>query len=141
MERPLKVFMLAAAVFVLVSGFKAAAQEVPSQAVAAAEEWLNLVDGARYSESWDSAAQLFKGSVSKEQWEQAVRSVRGPLGVRISKTLKEAKFATSLPGVPDGEYVVMQFESSFENKEAALETVTPMKDPDGQWRVSGYYIK
>jgi hypothetical protein len=42
---------------------------------------------------------------------------------------------------PDGEYVVIQFEASFENKKSAIETVTPMLDKDGNWRVSGYYVK
>lgn len=27
------------------------------------------------------------------------------------------------------------------NKKSAIETVTPMMDKDGKWRVSGYYIK
>ncbi len=44
-------------------------------------------------------------------------------------------------GAPDGEYVVIQFETSFEHKRSAIETVTPMMDRDGKWRVSGYYIK
>jgi hypothetical protein len=48
---------------------------------------------------------------------------------------------TSLPGAPDGEYVVIQFMSSFENKRFAIETVTPMKDKDAKWRVSGYYMR
>ena len=48
---------------------------------------------------------------------------------------------TSLPGAPDGEYVVIQFDTSFTNKKVAVETVTPMKDEDGIWRVSGYYVK
>ncbi len=48
---------------------------------------------------------------------------------------------TSMPGAPDGEYVIIQFESSFANKKSAVETVTPMKDENGVWRVSGYYIK
>jgi hypothetical protein len=47
----------------------------------------------------------------------------------------------SLPGAPDGEYVVIQYRTSFENKNDAIETVTPMKDTDGTWRVSGYYVK
>jgi hypothetical protein len=50
-------------------------------------------------------------------------------------------YKTSLPGAPDGEYVIIQFETSFENKKIAIETVTPMMDKDGNWRVSGYYIK
>lgn len=52
-----------------------------------------------------------------------------------------AKYMTSLPGAPDGEYVVIQYKSSFENKKAAVETVTPMRDKYGAWRISGYFIK
>jgi hypothetical protein len=48
---------------------------------------------------------------------------------------------TELPGAPDGEYVVFQFDTQFEHKRAAVETVTPMRDPDGSWRVSGYFIR
>ena len=47
----------------------------------------------------------------------------------------------SLPGAPDGEYVVIQYATTFENKKSAIETITPMLDGDGKWRVSGYYIK
>jgi hypothetical protein len=45
------------------------------------------------------------------------------------------------PGAPDGKYVVIRYETSFRNKKAATETVTPMLDADGRWRVSGYFIK
>ena len=31
--------------------------------------------------------------------------------------------------------------AAFENKASAVETVTPMLDTDGIWRISGYYIK
>jgi hypothetical protein len=50
-------------------------------------------------------------------------------------------YKTSLPGAPDGEYVVIAYETSFDKKQAATETITPMKDADGRWRVSGYFIK
>ena len=53
----------------------------------------------------------------------------------------DAKPATELPGAPDGEYVVFQFSTAFEHKRAAVETVTPMMDADGQWRVSGYFVR
>ena len=35
----------------------------------------------------------------------------------------------------------IQYDSVFENKDSAVETVTPMLDPDGTWRVSGYFIR
>ena len=63
------------------------------------------------------------------------------MGKLISREVKSAVYESSLPGVPDGEYVVIQFETSFENKKSAIETVTPMLEKDGKWRVSGYYIK
>jgi len=50
-------------------------------------------------------------------------------------------YTESLPGVPDGKYVVIQYQTSFAKKKAAIETVTPVLDEDGRWRVSGYFIK
>jgi hypothetical protein len=116
-------------------------QASENAAEAAATKWLSLVDSGRYAESWKEAASLFKKQVTAEQWESAAHNARGPLGKLISRKLSTARYATSLPGAPDGEYVVIQYQSSFENKKSAVETVTPMKDKDGAWRVSGYYIK
>jgi hypothetical protein len=62
-------------------------------------------------------------------------------GETVSRTMKTTRYTTTLPGAPDGEYVVIQFDSSFTNKKTAVETITPMLDKDGVWRVSGYYIK
>jgi hypothetical protein len=67
--------------------------------------------------------------------------VRKPLGSLVSRKLKSAKYTKTLPGAPDGEYVVLQFATSFTNKKEAVETITPMLDKDGKWKVSGYFIK
>jgi len=66
---------------------------------------------------------------------------REPLGKMISRRPKSATYTRTLPGAPDGEYVVVQYETSFEHKQSAIETVTPLLDHDGNWRVSGYFIK
>lgn len=110
-------------------------------AQAAAEKWLALVDQGQYTESWGTATSYFKNAVPETQWLQSMKGARQPLGKVISRTLKSAMFTTSLPGAPDGQYVVIQYSTSFENKASAVETVTPMRDPDKQWRVSGYFIK
>ena len=110
-------------------------------AKASALEWLQRVDEEAYADSWDSAAKYFKNAVNKEQWVQMLRTVRAPLGKLLSRVPKRMAYRTSLPGAPDGQYVVIQFSTSFENKKSAVETVTPMLDADGKWRVSGYYIK
>ena len=110
-------------------------------AVAAAEKWLIMIDGGKYAESWKEAAEYFRAAVKQEQWEQSLLAVRKPLGKLFSRKVKTKSYTTSLPGAPDGEYVVIQFETSFEKKKSAIETVTPMKEKDGNWRVSGYYVK
>ncbi len=68
-------------------------------------------------------------------------AVRSPLGRVVSRELISRTYTQSLPGAPDGEYVLIQFATSFENKKSAIETITPMLDDDGEWRVSGYFIK
>jgi hypothetical protein len=108
---------------------------------AAAEQWLTLVDQGQYAESWQTAATYFKNAVPEKQWLQSMKGARQPLGKMISRRLKSATFTKSLPGAPDGQCVVIQYSTSFENKASAVETVTPMRDPDKQWRVSGYFIK
>jgi len=117
---------------------EAAAKEA---ALAEAKIWLGLVDEGYYGTSWQQCAMLFRDAVTKEGWVRQVSGVRGPLGALKQRSLRSAQYATSLPGAPDGEYVVIQYQASFEHKADAVETVTPMLDKDGKWRVSGYYIK
>jgi len=127
----------------ILSGGTAMASDAGKEAaaVSAAEKWLATVDAGEYSASWNEAAVLFRNAVKSEQWEQSMQTARKPLGKLISRKVQTKIYKTSMPGAPDGEYVLVQFETSFENKKTAIETVAPMMDKDGTWRVSGYYIK
>ncbi len=115
--------------------------ESVDDAKSAALEWLELVDDGDYGDSWDEAAEFFRGAVEKDQWERQLEGVRAPLGDVESREVMSATRRTSLPGAPDGEYVVIQYRTEFENKSSAVETVTPMRDADGEFRVSGYFIR
>jgi Protein of unknown function (DUF4019) len=137
----------------LVMGFVGCGKQAPSgttsksnpaaeqAAIASAQAWLDLVDGGSYAKSWEEAAAVFKSAVGQADWEKTVRAVRTPLGKVISRKVKSQQYATSLPGAPDGEYVVIQYDTAFEHRANAVETITPMLDQDGNWKVSGYYIK
>lgn len=106
-----------------------------------ANRWLGLVDSGDYAGSWETAAPMFKQSIAQDQWVKMVKAKRGPMGKLVSRTLKSAVYTTSLPGAPDGQYVVIVYQSSFEHKQSAIETVTPSLGKDGQWKVSGYFIR
>jgi predicted Ser/Thr protein kinase len=108
---------------------------------ASAQAWLSLIDDGNYSKSWNEASVIVQGAVTETAWENLMTTFRKPLGSLISRKLKSAQPMTEMPGAPDGQYVVMQFETSFEAKKTTIETVTFMQGKDGQWRAAGYYIK
>lgn len=119
------------------------ASEASSVAAArpAVLSWLKVLDAADTSSTWEQAASGFKKAVTSQQWAQASTAVRAPLGIARQRNERSSQFSNSLLGAPDGEYVVFQFQTVFENKAAAVETVTAVKDIDGAWRVTGYFIK
>ncbi len=119
----------------------AQADSATELAVAAAESWLLLVDNGRFEQSWDNAAKYFQQAITKEQWMRSVAAIRVPLGANVSRELVSAEYYNTLPGAPDGEYVMIKFKTSFEHKKQASETITPVLEPDGSWRASGYYIR
>jgi hypothetical protein len=106
-----------------------------------ARDWLALADRGDADGTYAAAASLFRRAVPADQWARSLDAARAPLGAVLSRTLRSGRAATELPGAPDGEYVVLEFETRFEHKRAAVETVTPMRDADGEWRVSGYFIR
>jgi serine/threonine protein kinase/tetratricopeptide (TPR) repeat protein len=114
--------------------------EAEKTAISAAQTWLAAIDDGHYAESWTSAADYFQKAITQDKWVSAVEACRNPLGKLVSRTAISTQTTTSLPGAPDGQYVVMQFQTSFANKKTAVETVTFMLEKDGQWRAAGYYI-
>jgi hypothetical protein len=135
-------FSIGCVLFILLSWMPALANETAEKrAIEASDTWLKLIDNNQYAKSWETAAELFKNAIGEDQWNQSLNAVRKPLGKVMERNMKSKQYTTTLPGAPDGKYVVIQYETSFENKKSSIETVTPMLDKDGKWRVSGYYIK
>jgi len=103
--------------------------------------WLARVDAGDYETSWSEAASLLRGAISQEDFKKTMAGTRQPLGKMLTRKVKSRSYKESLPGAPDGKYVVLELETSFENKKTSVETVTPMQEPDGAFRVSGYFIR
>ncbi|URQ90372.1 DUF4019 domain-containing protein [Pseudoalteromonas sp. SCSIO 43101] len=104
-----------------------------------AKSWLVLIDNGQYQQSWQQTDSLFKQAMPQSNWSNVLKQVRVPLGkVILRKNLSLMKY-DSLPGTPDGEYVIIQFQSQFMNKEQAVETISLSKN-SGQWQPLGYFI-
>ena len=109
-------------------------------ATAAAEVWLALVDDGQFARSWETGAKILQGVVTEKDWVDLAQKKRPPLGKVLSRKVQETSATTSLPGAPEGQYVVLQYNTKFEHKEVARETITVALD-GGTWKVSGYYIR
>jgi hypothetical protein len=107
---------------------------------AAAKEWLKVVDDGNYTESWQKSDSFFQSQLSQNKWDTALKGVRAPLGKVNSRSELGAKEYSTLPGVPDGEYLIIQFQTEFQNKKSATETLTLSKS-SGKWLPIGYFIK
>ena len=102
--------------------------------------WLKLIDGAKYADSWRDASTYFRSRVPEKQWVTMVQGVRAPLGALVSRKQRRITFETTLPGAPDGNYAVIVFDTSFQNKASAMEQLTVMADGE-KWRAAGYFIR
>ena len=104
------------------------------------EVWLSTVDDGRYADSWQAAGSIFKQAVTKENWLSIMKDHRQALGRVLSRHIRSKQYSKSLPNAPTGQYVSFVYDTSFENRKTAVETITCLLDVDGQWRVSGYFV-
>lgn len=118
----------------------AAAARADGFGEAEALSWLAIVDDERYEESWPLTAPLFQAQVGQADWVTAASRARAPFGEVKSRSLVMRSEQESLPGVPDGNYVVLVYSTEFDAKAEAQETIT-LSLTDGAWRVLGYFIK
>jgi hypothetical protein len=115
--------------------------EAEKAGASAARKWIKLVDARLYQQSWQEAAALFRERVSQDQWRQTLQTVREPLGAVQRREVISTQYKTSVKEGPEGQYVIVEFSVAFSNGKETVETVTPMKEADGQWRVVGYSME
>jgi hypothetical protein len=112
-----------------------------ASAQSAADAWLGQLDVAQYGGSWDNASATFKHAVTKTQWTATVQKVRGQVGPLGTRTMQHSQFTTTIPNMPAGEYVVLQYRTVSGSGGFVIETVSMEKDGERGWRVNGYFVK
>jgi serine/threonine protein kinase len=109
------------------------------------EAWPYLlkIDEGEYAETYHDLSSMAKKLVTEKQWVDSLIGAREPMGGKwlVSRFPKSVQELKSLPGVPDGEYLVAEFQTDFKNKKETIETMILVKDPDSVWRIVGYFIR
>ncbi len=101
---------------------------------------MGLIDAGKYAESWAEAGPMFKSAVTPDAWTAQAEPVRKPLGKTLSRTVSSVQAATTLPGMPEGDYRMIVFTTEYADAGQASETVVMSKDA-GRWGVIGYFIR
>ena len=110
------------------------------EVVTVAKKWLVLADAGKYEESWSETAAFVRKAVTKEQWSQGLGRFRGRVGTLKSRVLRSVAEMAVPPGAPEGQFVAVDFDSSFSRRAGSVEIVQAVLEPDGHWRVVGYSI-
>jgi len=102
--------------------------------------FLGYLDHGRYADSYAYTGMLIRATNDRDSFALQIKKARAGTGALQSRSLIDASFATSVPGAPEGQYVLLHYEASFANRPEVVETLT-LDFARGYWRVSGYYIK
>jgi Protein of unknown function (DUF4019) len=105
-----------------------------------AEGWLAILDQGSYGEAWDRSSALSQKAGPRAGFVTTLQQVRQPLGPVRSRALRSASYETTLPGIPDGDYVVLQYDTTYTTRGASVETVTLTLE-GGVWKPAGYFIQ
>jgi len=114
--------------------------EKAEKATAVAMEFLQLIDAAKYAESWQMAATMMKEKVTEKEWVEKLTEARALSGTVVKRSEKSVSYSTSAEDSPEGEYISLIFSSKYQRAESVSEYVTVMLE-EGHWKVAGYFIQ
>jgi hypothetical protein len=102
--------------------------------------FLGYLDQGRFADSYAYTGMLIRTQLDRDAFSTQIQKTRVGTGALQSRELIDAGYTTTVPGAPDGQYVILHYHASFANRQDAVETVT-LAFAKGYWRVAGYYIK
>lgn len=121
-----------------------ASQTAPAEdpdSLARAENFLKFVDAGDWAGSWEVAGASFQNAATLEEWIQAVEPVREQVGEFKSRKLITVQRTSTLPGAPEGDFEILQYESEFAAVDfGAVETLIMVQGTNG-WDVAGYFVR
>jgi len=120
----------------------AAAQDPrKNEAVAAARDWLVLLDKHDVKRLYEASGKRFREGISAEKWAEVAESGRQQFGAVKQRTLVGAEAPPETPNRPKGEFMTVVFRAEFEKRDVGQESLTLEREDDGKWHVIGYLMR
>ena len=143
MRRPVRAVLLGlfAGLLLLSAGATRAQDEKATTVQAAARTWLAAADALDGATTWKTAGAKFRSAIGPEQWSEALRAARMPWGAVAQRASTATRFSDQLPDGTRGEFANVQYRTAFAAHTDGHESLTLEHEPDGAWRVVGYFVR
>ena len=110
-----------------------------------ATETNNILEQVEGSARTWLVSPLLQKKTSQQEWVKTVAELRKSRGTPNARYIATANSAKSLSGFPDGDYVILQFYTTFSEKGLALEAITLVKSNDTTdsegWKIVEYSMR
>ncbi len=112
----------------------------PERAVEAAYAFVEVVDQGDTLAAYWSGAALLQLANDEQQWVRQTERVRRLMGETLLRTLKTTRSVSNFSGLPDGDYLLISFETQTTNKQRMVEVLL-VQNSTGIPKICAYLIR
>ena len=116
------------------------AELLSETAVAKAREFAGMIDSGKAEAAYTNASELLQLSQDQLTWDNNIKRSQTLLGPVEKRTLVAVRSVQTFPHLPDGDYLIVQFNAQTVHKSQAAEVIL-MHQEGGDWLVADYSIR
>lgn len=105
-----------------------------------ADSYLKCADKGEFSGCWNQSDPLLQKALTQEEWQRDVLATKFYLGNVKSRLMKEQRILWDPKNMPEGPYIVIEYEARSDQDIAMTEIITMKKGADEKWRILMYQI-
>lgn len=135
-----KIFILVVLFCSILFVVQGGAELLSSAALTSAERFTAAVDREDYQAAYSIASPILRLKNKQEQWVDEVGQSFQLLGKAKERELMVVRSRDSYPGLPDGNYLIVSYQTETEYKAKAVEVLL-LKEQDESWQVCRYTIR
>jgi len=141
MSKPFQRVLVGICLFIVLSGPVTAEVPPPDQLSIQAARYLELLDQYRFGETWQEMSTLFQALGNQNHWQRRQKIIRSTYGSLVSRQFYRIDYRQSYSLSPDGQYVIVQFKSSYQNKAETIESVVFDCSTSSECSIREYVIR
>jgi len=100
--------------------------------------WLNDINHSSYESAYNGLAQENKNQYPKEVWIKLINELMLEFGKLNSRTIISKNFKSSLEGIEDGFYVLLEFKSDYQKTKNHKEFIILKQNDQTDWVILDY---